>query len=51
MCRQDPSIEIVEPSEEMKAEFKRIGREVWKEYRDLFDKEAMDRIFEEFNIE
>ncbi|HOQ75453.1 MAG TPA: TRAP transporter substrate-binding protein [Thermoclostridium sp.] len=51
MCRQDPSIEVIEPTDEMKAEFKRIGREVWKEYRDLFDKEAMDRIFKDFNVE
>lgn len=47
-CRQNPNIEVIEISPEMKAEMQRIGREVWTEYRDKFDPVAMERIFKEF---
>ena len=47
-CIDNPNIEVIEPDDEMKAEMKKVGYQIWEQYRDQFDSVAMDRIFEEF---
>ncbi|MCI6055691.1 TRAP transporter substrate-binding protein [Dysosmobacter sp.] len=47
-CRNNPDIEVIDISDEMKAEMQEIGYQIWEEYRDKFDPVAMERIFEEF---
>jgi len=47
-CMDDPTIEVIEISDEMKAEMQEIGYRIWNDYRTKFDTVAMDRIFEEY---
>lgn len=47
-CRENPNIEVIDISDEMKAEIQAVGYQIWEEYRDQFDSAAMERVFEEF---
>lgn len=48
MCKDDPDINVYEPSEEMVAKMKEIAHQIWEEYADQFDPVAMERILSEY---
>ncbi len=47
-CRENPNIEVIDISEDMKAQMLDVSYQIWEKYRAKFDSVAMERIFEEF---
>lgn len=47
-CEENPNIQVIEPSAELKAQIQEIGYGIWEDYADDFDSVAMERLLSEY---